>query len=332
MKEFKICLIGCGQMTKDGHGLSCQKYAKEHDDVILAACCDINLEAAEFACKEYGFQKAYTDYLEMVDQEKPDVVLAVTPVELTKEISVALLERKIPVLLEKPPGMDPEENLAIHEAAIRNNIPARVAFNRRYTPLLCALMEEIKSANVPVIDVSCMFVRVGRKSTDFSTTAIHAIDTVRFLSGSDYAKVHLHYNDCLIEGIPVNNIQMTGIMQNGATVSATILPHGGCTVERLCVNLAGYTFFLYLPVWSGNDTPGKLVCMKDGAEYKTISGDDLISQYTLFESNGYYAECQIFFDQLRAGLRPESDVITGYSSVLIAQCIRERKSDIIIAE
>ena len=69
MKEFKICLIGCGQMTKDGHGLSCQKYANEHEGVVLAACCDINLEAAEFACKEYGFQRAYTDYLEMVEQE-----------------------------------------------------------------------------------------------------------------------------------------------------------------------------------------------------------------------------------------------------------------------
>ena len=186
--------------------------------MVLAACCDIHPAAAEYACREYGFQRFYTDYIEMVEKEKPDVVLAVTPVELTKEISIQLLERKIPVLLEKPPGMDPEENIAIHDAAIRNNTPARVAFNRRYTPLLRALMEEMKAAQVPVIDVSCMFIRIGRKSTDFSTTAIHGIDTVRFLSGSDYAKVHLHYHDCLIE------------------------------------------------------------------------------QYSLFESNGYYVECQIFFE------------------------------------
>ena len=328
MKEFKICLIGCGEMTKDGHGLSCRKYAAEHPDVVLAACCDINPSAAEYVCREFGFQRYYTDYLEMVDAEKPDVVLAVTPVELTKEISIALLERKIPVLLEKPPGMNPEENIAIHTAAIENDTPARVAFNRRYTPLLQALVDEMKLAKAPVIDVSCMFIRVGRKVPDFSTTAIHGIDTVRYLSGSDYSKVHLHYNDCLIEGIPVNNIQMTGVMKNGATVSATFLPHGGCTVERICVTLVGYTFFLYLPVWSGNDTPGELVCMKDGVVYKTISGNDLIKQYTLFESNGYYAECQIFFDELRNGKRPISDVFTGNSSVKIAECIRKRDADI----
>ena len=328
MKEFKICLIGCGEMTKDGHGLSCQKYAQENPDAVLCACCDINPAAAEYVRQKFGFQRSYTNYIEMVETEKPDVVLAVTPVELTKEISIQLLERKVPVLLEKPPGMDPNENIEIHEAALRNNTPARVAFNRRYTPLLRALMEEMDFAKAPVIDVSCMFIRVGRKVTDFSTTAIHGIDTVRFLSGSDYAKVHLHYNDCMIEGIPVNNIQMTGVMKNGATVSATFLPHGGCTVERICVTLVGYTFFLYLPVWSGNDTPGELVCMKDGITYKTISGNDLIKQYTLFESNGYYAESQIFFDELRSGKRPESDVITGHSSVTIAECIRRRDADI----
>ena len=329
MKEFKICLIGCGQMTKDGHGLSCRKYADEHENVVLSACCDINPEAAEYACREYGFERFYTDYIEMVETEKPDVVLAVTPVELTKEISIQLLERKIPLLLEKPPGMDPEENIAIHDAAIRNQTPARVAFNRRYTPLLRAMLEEMQHAKAPVIDVSCMFIRVGRKVTDFSTTAIHAIDTVRYLSGSDYAKVHLHYHDCPIEGIPVNNIQMTGVMKNGVTVSATIIPHGGCVVERICVTLVGYTFFLYLPVWSGNDTPGELVCMKDGVNYKTISGNDLVKQYTLFESNGYYAESEIFFDELRSGERPVSDVITGHSSVKIAECIRNRDEDIL---
>lgn len=332
MKEFRICLIGCGEMTKDGHGLSCRKYAAEHENVVLAACCDIKKEAAEHVCREYGFQRAYTDYLKMVEREQPDVVMAVTPVELTKEISIALLERKIPVLLEKPPGMDALENQAIHEAALRNHTPARVAFNRRYTPLLRALMEEIQAAGTQMLDVSCMFVRVGRKVPDFSTTAIHGIDTVRYIAGSEYTKVHLHYNDSIVEGIPVNNIQMTGVMQNGVMVSATFLPHGGCVVERISVTLVGYTFFLFLPVWSGTDTPGELVCMKDGEEYKRISGDDLVPVYTLYESNGYYAESQIFFDELRSGERPASDVISGKASVEIAQAIRERKTDILFEE
>lgn len=325
MSEFKICLIGCGGMTQNGHGPSCQKYAQEHEWAVLAACCDLDMEKAKKTCEKFGFQRAYTDYIEMVEKEHPDVVLAITPVHLTEQISTALLERRIPVLLEKPPGMDAEQNMRIHEAAIKNNTPARVAFNRRYTPLVLALKEEIKAAGAQLLDVNCMFVRVNRKDADFSTTAIHGIDTVKYIAESEYASVNFCYHDILVDDKNVTNIQMSAVMENGASASLTFLPCGGCVVERITVTLTGYTFFLYLPVWGGADAPGELVCFKERQEYKRISGDELVKQYTLHESNGFYAESQMFFDELRAGKRPESDVITGRSSVEIAQCIRDRQ-------
>lgn len=324
MKLFKICLIGCGGMTISGHGPSCKKYAEEHEGAVLAACCDINQEAAEHACREFGFQKAYTDYIEMLEKEQPDVVLVITPVTLTKEVSVALLDRGIPVLLEKPPGMDAEQNLEIHNAAMRSNTPARVAFNRRYMPLVRALKKELEAVGEPILDVNCMFVRVGRKDKDFSTTAIHGIDTVGYLAGSEYESASFHYKDILLEGQKVTNIQMTATFKNGASACITFLPCGGCVVERISVTLPGYTFFLYLPVWGGADAPGSLICMKDRRTYKTISGADLISADAMYESNGFYGESQLFFEQLRKGERPVSDVITGFSSVTIAQAIRER--------
>lgn len=325
MKEFRICLIGCGFMTQSGHGPSCKKYADEHENTVLAACCDINPEAAKATCEKFGFKKAYTDYVEMVNEEKPDVVMAITPVSLTKEISTKLLEMKIPVILEKPPGLDSDETVAIHEAAIKNNTPARAAFNRRYTPLVRALKEEMEKTNSEVLDVSCMFVRVGRRDADFSTTAIHGIDTVKFLAGSDYKDVNFRYKDIVYEDTTVTNIQMSSVMENGATTSATFLPCGGCVVERISVTMTDHTFFLFLPVWGGADAPGKLVCMRGGQEYKTIHGEDLVSEYSLHESNGFYNESASFFDLLRAGERPTSDVITGKSSVEIAHCIRQRK-------
>ena len=326
MSEFKICLIGCGGMTKSGHGPSCKKYAEEHDGVVLAACCDIDIEKAQNACEVFGFQRAYTDYIEMVEKECPDVVLAITPVHLTEQISVALLERRIPVFLEKPPGMDAEQNMRIHEAAIRNNTPARVAFNRRYTPLVQALKEEIKAAGAQLLDINCMFVRVNRKDADFSTTAIHGIDTVKYIADSEYADAKFYYHDICVADKKVTNIQMSAVMENGASASLTFLPCGGCVVERITVTLTGYTFFLYLPVWGGADAPGELVCFKEKKVYKRISGDDLVKQYTLHESNGFYAESQVFFDELRAGKRPKSDVISGKSSVEIARCIRTRQN------
>lgn len=325
MEEFKICLIGCGFMTKSGHGPSCAKYKEEHEGVVLAGCCDINLEAAKSVCEQFGFERAYTDYIEMVEKEKPDVVMAITPVQHTCEISCELLKRKIPVILEKPPGMDAEQTRKIHNTAIEYSVPARAAFNRRYTPLVRALKDEIISAKAAITDLDCMFIRVGRTDDDFSTTAIHGIDTVKFIAGSDYKNVSFGYSDIVYNDKKVTNIIMSGMSENGASVNLTFMPCGGCVVERITVNAIGYSFFLYLPVWGGADSPGKLICIKDGQEYKTIDGSELVEHYTLHESNGFYDESRIFFDELRSGKSPESDVISGMQSVEIAQCIRERK-------
>lgn len=320
---FKICLIGCGYMTRDGHGPSCAQYVRTHEDTQLAACCDIDLEAAQATCKAFGFQRAYTDYIEMVEKEQPDVVMAITPVGLTAPISIELLNRKIPVFLEKPPGMDPEQAAAIHKAAMENNTPARVAFNRRYMPLVQELKEELNRLALPVLDVDCMFVRSGRTDADFSTTAIHAIDLVSNLVGSDYEEVHFLYQNITVKEKPVVNTKMTARMENGATATLTFQPCGGCVVERVTVTLCGYTLFLELPVWGGMDAPGRLVCTQGRTVYKTVYGD----KETMHESNGFYNESAGFFDALRAGERPASDVISGASSVAISHCIRQKKSE-----
>ncbi len=323
MKKFKICIVGCGFMTREGHGPSCVKYAAEHEDVELAACCDINLAAAQEICSRFGFARAYTSYLEMAEREKPDAVLVVTPDTLTRDISVALLNRKIPILLEKPPGLDRGQAMSIHRAAMENHTSARVAFNRRYTPLLRTLMEEMERAATPLLDISCMFIRVGRQDEDFSTTAIHAIDTVKYLAGCEYETAAFQYQDIVFGGKPVTNTHMSAKLENGASASLTFLPCGGCVVERITVTMTGYTFFLFLPVWGGADAPGRLDCLKDGKIYKTVEG----GAYTLYESNGYYDESRLFFDALRDGGELGCDVLSGLSSVEIAQHIRKRKKN-----
>ena len=53
---FKICSIGCGAMAKSGHGPAFAKYKRDYEDVCLAACCDINEEAAKTFKEQFGFE------------------------------------------------------------------------------------------------------------------------------------------------------------------------------------------------------------------------------------------------------------------------------------
>ena len=137
---FKICTIGCGGMSTSGHGPSVKLYAETHPDTELSACCDIRPDKAEIYREKFGFKRIYTDYMEMIEKERPDVVMAITPVALTAQISIDVIRTGTNIFLEKPPGIHSYDTIAIHEAAVSNKVNARVSFNRRYMPLVMSLI------------------------------------------------------------------------------------------------------------------------------------------------------------------------------------------------
>ena len=80
---FKICTIGCGDLSMRYHGPAFRVYAESHPQVELTACCDIDTARVQAFREKFGFQKAYTDLHEMLDKEKPDAVCLMAPVALT---------------------------------------------------------------------------------------------------------------------------------------------------------------------------------------------------------------------------------------------------------
>ena len=322
--KFKICLIGCGGMSRLGHAPACKLYAETHRNAELSACCDVDIERAEQFCKNFGFRSAYTDYMEMIQNEKPDVVLVIVPVHLTAKISKDVIGTKTNIILEKPPGIDIAETRSIHECAVKNNVHARVAFNRRYTPVVMELIREIEACGKPILHIDCNFIRYGRTDADFCTTAIHGIDSLRYIVKSDYKKADFIYQDTICRDKKVTNFYVSAEFENSVHGSIHFLPCSGCGVERIHVSCVDYSFFAELPIFSGNDgvdRPGRLVCTKENTIYRTVIGD----KDTLFESNGFYEENASFFDLIQSGVSPSSDVATGIQSVEIADCLRKRK-------
>nr|MBQ4318366.1 Gfo/Idh/MocA family oxidoreductase [Clostridia bacterium] len=321
---FKIALIGCGYMAGDGHAPSAKLYAETHPDTELVSCCDIDISKSEAYCKRFGYKRAYSDYSEMIGVEKPDVVQCITPVKLTKKISIDVINTGTNIILEKPPGICSDDTKAIHEAAVRNKVHARVAFNRRHMPLVLELKQAIKECGQPISFVDCQFLRVGRTDDDFCTTAIHAIDSVKNIVGSDYRKVSFDYLDYEYKGDRRGtDYHIRAHFENGAYGNISFLPCSGCVVERIFVSCTDHAFFLELPVWGGLDMPGRLTCTTEGKVYKTVNG----MHETIFESNGFYNENASFFDRIRRGQAPFSEVEGGIQSVEIADFMRRRESE-----
>ena len=323
---FKICLIGCGPHAVKRHGPSLKKYAIVNSDVELTACCDINEQKAVSFQNTFNFKRHYTDLSEMLDIEKPDAVSLISPVHLTADLAVRILEMGYPLIMEKPPGRTMEEIMRMIKAADKNNVPNRVAFNRRYTPLVRELKRMLTERFKPeeIHNIRYDLFRVNRKENEFSKTAIHAVDAVRFLSESDYRHVRFHYQDLPQLGENVTNIYMDCTFTSGATAHINICPVAGVNIERAAVNALNHTFFVNIPLWFEYDSPGRLTHIEKNKIVTDVTGNDISDGNELFESSGFYYENETFFNDLKSGIAPKGDLKSAVQSVEVAECMEKR--------
>ena len=319
---FKICVVGCGGMSTGGHGPSFRKYAQDYKDVVLAACCDLDEEKAKKYANSFGFQKWYTDYEQMLAECKPDVVSLISPVKLTKSLSIALMKLGYHVIMEKPPGLDSGEIMEMIAQAEESKVSVRTCFNRRYTPLIRKLKELL--AGKQIYNITYQMYRYNRRDDDFATTAIHAIDVVKDIVGADYESVNFHYQEMPHVNPTAANFYLDCAFENGAVGQITMVPMGGVVIERITVNVEGESFFVELPFWENLDAPGRLTHMRNGQLVQEISGDSLVDSTAMFEESGFYEENRDFFEYLRRGEPIHCDLYSGIQSVDIANALRQR--------
>lgn len=323
--SFKICIAGCGYMAFNGHGPSYRKYADLNSDVELTACCDVDESRAMSFRNKFGFLRHYTDMDLMLDTERPQAVCLIVPVNLTFPLSVGILKKGYPLLLEKPPGLNKYETMEMVDAANKWNIPNMVAFNRRFMPLVIKLKELLEQLPLDKsLSIDYRMLRVGRKDPDFSTTAIHGIDIVRYLAASDYRTVHFSYQQLTDAGENVVNIFMDCEFESGATARLGICPVAGMVAERLEINSLQHTFQVNLPLAGSKDIPGRLSHFYKGNTVLELNGINLSGNSDEFVLNGFYDENKIFFDDIRSGRKPANDILSAVQSVEIADCIRNR--------
>lgn len=320
--NFKICFVGCGNMSSDVHGPSCKRYAELNPEIELAACCDIIESKAALFSERFGFLRHYTDFEQMLEIEKPQAVCLVSPISLTAGISCKIMDMGYPLIMEKPPGFDSNETREMIRVAQRSNIPNQVAFNRRYIPLMRELKTMINSNKRAdgYLNVHLRMLRVGRKEPDFSMTAIHGIDAVKFLAGEDYRHVSFRYQELPYPGVA--NIHLDCVFKSGAIATLDFLPVSGLSVERLEICTDDNTF--YFNMAEGPDKSGKLTHMQGNEKKKEIEGADYSGSDEKFILNGFYDENASFFDDIRKGRKPVGDIQSSLQSVEIAECIRNR--------
>ena len=131
MKKLKIGFIGCGGIANSKHFPA---LAKLKDKVEMVAFCDIIIERAEKAAKEYGVPDAFVceDYKELLKDDSIDVVHVLTPNISHSFITVDALEAGKHVMCEKPMAINYEEAKKMLDAAKRTGKKLTIGYQNRF--------------------------------------------------------------------------------------------------------------------------------------------------------------------------------------------------------
>jgi predicted dehydrogenase len=237
--SLKIGFIGTGGIANNH-----LKTLAAMEDVSVIAFCDLQLERAQTAAAQWPDARAYTNLTEMLDDRKLDAVYICLPPMAHGEVELAVIERGIPFLLEKPIGIDREIPSRILERLQSNNVMNAVGFQWRYHPAVQKAAELLKQCEIGMALGYWMgampkapWWRVQAASGgQFVEQTIHMTDTLRFLCGevlevyAAYGSRVMHQREPNVTVPDVGSVTMKLANGGVATISNTcLLPSGHLT-------------------------------------------------------------------------------------------------------
>jgi predicted dehydrogenase len=311
--SIRLGLIGCGEHSELGHATPLARYAATHPEaIVLAAACDLRAERAEMFCRKYAFARAYQDYAEMLSKEKLDVCVAVVPVERIPELGIKLLQANVPCVVEKPLGATIVEVRRLLDAAKATGTTNMVSVNRRFVPFLNRGMEWAKAAG-NLRYVYCAMLRHARTEADFLRyTAIHALDTMRFIGG-EIRKSEIR----VLTPAPPHSYVIDVQFENGVQGRVDVLPTAGIVEERY--ELAGDDFRVVITSPFGPQR--SLRCYRENRlVLEEIAGSETPEDVT----QGFYAEATALIQALGNGIRPKPSIEDVFPSVELCFQLADR--------
>jgi predicted dehydrogenase len=139
----RLGVIGTGGMAN--HQASQFSAIK---DVKIVACCDVSEERRAAFAKKWEVPAVYADYREMLERETLDGVTNVTPDAMHADISIAVLDKKIPVLCEKPLASNLADARRMLAAARRAGVINMVNFSYRNSSALQAAAAFVRGGGI----------------------------------------------------------------------------------------------------------------------------------------------------------------------------------------
>jgi predicted dehydrogenase len=134
---LKAAVIGVGMMGRN----HARVYA-QMDNTRLVAAADVDAGPLESIARTYNV-RTYTDYVAMLEHEKPDLVSIAVPTRLHRDVAVRAMERGVHVFLEKPISASIDEGREIIDSARQKGLKLAVGHIERFNPAIIELKQRL---------------------------------------------------------------------------------------------------------------------------------------------------------------------------------------------
>jgi len=191
-RKVKVAMVGAGAMANAVHYPS----LAEMKDVQILAIAELNEQRLNETADKYGVSGRYRDYKKMIEQTDPDAVYVIMPPHHLFDIVADVLEMGKHCCIEKPPGLMAEQTRQLARLAERNDCLTMTLFNRRFIPGLVQAKKAVDKEGPVLLCVASFYKNYFgggpyyRGASDvLSCDAVHAVDTLRWMSGGEAGAV-----------------------------------------------------------------------------------------------------------------------------------------------
>ena len=216
MKKLRFAVIGCGRIAKK----HMEGIANNYEEAELVALCDTVLKHAQNKANDYNeFLKLkdiekkdielYQDYIEMIKNEKIDVVTIATESGYHPQIAIDCMNAGIHVIVEKPMALSTTDADNMIETAKKNNRKLCICHQNRFNKPILKLRKAVEDGRFGRIINGTARILWNRDMSYYTQApwrgtweldggtlmnqCIHDIDLLQWMMGGDVDSV---YSQC----------------------------------------------------------------------------------------------------------------------------------------
>ena len=199
---MKYALIGCGRISYN------HIAAAKANDLDIVAICDIVKENMEDKIVKFDLPstvRQYTDYIEMIETEKPELVAIATESGKHAAIALECLDRGCNLIIEKPIALSLADADAIIRKAETQGLKVCVNHQNRFNKSIQKIREAVEKKRFGKLFYGTAHIRWCRDHEYYDRASwrgtweqdggalmnqcIHNIDLLRWMMGDDVVEV-----------------------------------------------------------------------------------------------------------------------------------------------